>query len=235
MIVPEEAKMKLEVLSVPVIVRLLVPAGLKLRVAPAPVIAALLPRKVTFGVLTVTAELPPMVTVCPPANVIEPPAFCELRVIVPEAPALSVGLPVNESVFAAPLAACSTIVGAPAPVPLNVPLPLICKLPVLVIDRAPELPVALIVLLLVTVPPLRTIVVLAPDIMLPAVTLPVGVSVRVPVDEMTFPDVLMFAEAPVVVMEKVLPTVEVDSVTEPALVIKAVPAPPELFAERFET
>lgn len=148
-----------------------------------------------------------------------------MKVTVPELPALNVGLPVSDRALAAPLDACTTIDGVPAPVPLKVPLPLICKLPVLVMDKAPELPVALIVLLFVTLPPLRVMIVLAPDIMLLAVTLPVGVRVSVPLVDVTLPDVPMFAEPPVVVTEKLLPTVEVESVTEPALVTKAVPEP----------
>lgn len=153
---------------------------------------------------------------------------------MPDAPALKVGLPVNDRVFAAPLDACIIIDGVPPPVPLNVPLPFTCRLPVLVIDSTPEVPVDLMVLLFVTVPPLRVIVVFAPDIKLLAVTLPVGVKVKVPLVEVILPEVPMLAEPPVVVMEKSLATVDVESVTEPVLVMKAVPEPPVL-ADNVET
>lgn len=193
-----------------------------------------MPVKSTFGVLTVNALPPPIDTVCEPAIETVPLAFCELKVTVPLAPALMVGLPVKESVLAAPLLACRTMVAAPPPVALKVPLPAIGKLPLLVMERLPAAPVDLMVLLLVTVPPLMVIVVLAPDIMLLAVTLPVGVRVRVPLVEVIFPDVPMLAEPPVVATEKSLPTVDAESVIEPALVTKAVPEPP-VVADNVDT
>lgn len=213
---------------------MLAPDGLKVSDDVPPLRVALLPRNVTLGELMVKALPPAIRTVWEPAKVTEPPAFWEFRATEPDAPALNVGLPVKESVFVAPLLACSVTDAAPPPVALKVPEPATGRLPVLVIESVPALPVDLIVLLFVSVPPLRAIVVLAPDTRLLAVRLPVGVNVSVPLVEVILPDVPMFAEPPVVVTEKLLPTVDVDKVTEPALVIKAVPAP-VVFAESVET
>lgn len=56
---------------------------------------------------------------------------------------------------------------------------------------------------------------------LEAVMLPLAVSVRVPVVAVITPEVPILAEAPVVVTEKLLPTVDVPRVTAPVLVMKA--------------
>lgn len=66
------------------------------------------------------------------------------------------------------------------------------------------------------------------DKALDAVMVPLAVSVSIPLVDVTAPDVPMVAEAPVVVMEKVLPTVDVPIMTAPALLTSAVPGLPEL-------
>jgi hypothetical protein len=58
-----------------------------------------------------------------------------------------------------------------------------------------------------------------PDRACEAVIVPLPVSVRVPFVEVIAPLVPMVAEAPVVVMERLPPTVEVPSVTAPVLLI----------------
>ena len=50
---------------------------------------------------------------------------------------------------------------------------------------------------------------------------PLAISVRVPLLEVTVPDVPMLAEAPVVVTEKLPPTADVLKVVAPALVMNA--------------
>lgn len=65
-----------------------------------------------------------------------------------------------------------------------------------------------------------------PDRALDAVMLPLAVNVRLPLVDVIAAEVPMLAEAPVVVTEKLPPTVEAASVTAPALVIVAVPGLP---------
>lgn len=60
------------------------------------------------------------------------------------------------------------------------------------------------------------------------VIFPLAVKVRVPLVETSVPDVPILAEAPVVVTEKLPPTVDVPRVTAPVFVIKAVLVPPVL-------
>ncbi len=116
----------------------------------------------------------------------------------------------------------------------------------LVVDRVPvaplvTLPVPSVVIVTPLVPVaelLMTIAALEPDdvcstnvlpeMALEVVIVPVAVRVRVPLVEVTVPDVPMVAEAPVVVMEKAPPTLEVPIVTAPALLTSAVPGLPAL-------
>lgn len=72
-----------------------------------------------------------------------------------------------------------------------------------------------------------------PESALEAVRLPFVVIVSVPALDVMAPVVVRLAEAPVVVKENVLPTVEAPTLTAPALVTKAVPPLPE-FAVRLE-
>lgn len=67
-----------------------------------------------------------------------------------------------------------------------------------------------------------------PEKALEAVILPLAIKVNVPLVEVMVPEVPMLAEAPVVVSEKLPPTVEAPRVTAPALETSAVPAPPLL-------
>lgn len=67
-----------------------------------------------------------------------------------------------------------------------------------------------------------------PETRLEVVIVPLPVRVSIPLVEEMAPDVPIVAEAPVVVMEKLPPTVEVPSVTAPAFVIKAMPGFPVL-------
>lgn len=99
-------------------------------------------------------------------------------------------------------------------------------------------PVAVMVTLLVTVVLLLRVMlpfvaVLSTDswlaeMGLPAVMLPLAVSVSVPLVEARAPLVPIFADAPVVVIEKLPPTVEAPNVTAPALDTVAVPGLPVL-------
>lgn len=66
------------------------------------------------------------------------------------------------------------------------------------------------------------------DTVLDVVMVPLAVSVRLPKVDVIFPEVPIVAEAPVVVTEKLPPTVEAPSVTAPALVMVAVPGLPVL-------
>lgn len=67
-----------------------------------------------------------------------------------------------------------------------------------------------------------------PDRVLDVVMVPLPVNVRMPLVEVMAPDVPMVAEAPVVVMEKLPPTVDVLIVTAPLLTMLAVPGLPVL-------
>src|SRR4051812_28631750 len=95
-------------------VKLIAELPVALIVAPAP--------KLTSGVLTVSGAPEPMVTVRPPSIWTEPPALLELKVTLPEEPALNVWLEANSSMLAAPLLAV-TVIG-PLPVTEKEPLPL---------------------------------------------------------------------------------------------------------------
>ena len=57
-----------------------------------------------------------------------------------------------------------------------------------------------------------------PEMSLDVVIVPLPISVRVPLVDVTAPDVAMVAEPPVVVIEKSPPTVEAARVTAPLLV-----------------
>lgn len=67
-----------------------------------------------------------------------------------------------------------------------------------------------------------------PDRTLEAVSVPLAARLKVPLLDVIAPDVPSVAEAPVVVNEKLPPTVDVPSVSAPALVTSAVPGLPVL-------
>ncbi len=67
-----------------------------------------------------------------------------------------------------------------------------------------------------------------PERALDAVMVPLAVSVSVPLVDVTAPVVPMVAEVPVVVMERLPPTIDVSIIVLPALVTKPAPLPPVL-------
>jgi len=118
--------------------------------------------------------------------------------------------------------------------PLMVPEPVMVPEPLALIETVVELVAVALTAMLPFVPEAVCKTIALPLIALEVVMLPLPVSVNVPVDDVRIPEVPMVADAPVVVTEKLPPTVDAPRVTAPALETSAVALPPALTVKLVE-